>query len=162
VSTGSGIQIGKLVQLQLENGRTMSPRGWIVGCKGRTGLLLGRPVRRVQARLPAGVVRMHRQFHGANPAGSMVCEYGTSTKGMKCVGRLKAIMYRAQGVRSPAKRGANWNHAFGDTGHEGLTNHPRSRMPELWSDGTRLVIKRMRGNTYYVGPYDDGVGYIIG
>jgi hypothetical protein len=112
--------------------------------------------------IPETLSQAHEEFHGASPTALVRAECPTASSRCKRVGLVSAIGYKAVGITSPVKSTDNWRHIFGDTGHSGNEDQPKSKMPELLYDGKSLFIRRRRGNTYTVALYDDGHAWIIG
>jgi len=158
----SMMQLGRVVDLELDTGRKIRPRGQSLLAWGRRNLHLCIP-HTGRAALSPAVAAKHRRFHGANPNGGRLAECPDPIGGLRLVGLLRAVTYRAAGIASPAKKRYAWRHVFGDRGHAGEENQPPARFPALMTDAKgRLFIRRRKGNTYYVGAYKDGVDYIIG
>ena len=158
----SMMQLGRVVDLELDTGRKIRPRRQSLLAWGRRNLHLCIP-HSGRAPLSPAVATMHRKFHGANPAGGRLAECPAPVGGLRSLGLIRAVTYRATGIASPAKAKYAWRHVFGDRGHAGDENQPPSKFPALMQDAKgRLFIRRRKSNTYHVGAYTDGVDYIIG
>jgi hypothetical protein len=157
------MQLGRVVNVELDNGSLVTPSRKLILAWGNRKLHLCIPAKGNPGSLSSNVRDMHRKFHGADPGRAIVADCPTPKGGTKTLGLIKAITYQATGINSPAKKRHNWRHLFGDTGHEGRESHPKSLMPAMVQDAAgNVFIRRRAGNKYTVGVYDDGEAYIIG
>ena len=149
--------LGKLVKLELNEGKKASVKGRWLAYDGRN-LHICTVTGTSKAKLPAAVARRHRKFHGMDPKGEPFCGDCPSPHGkLKQLGLLKALVYTVpKKINSPEKNPYHWHHAFGDTGHAGGT-YPESVMPALMQDERgNVFIKRRKGNIFKVDDWIRG------
>lgn len=161
------VQLGKVVGATVVDPKTGREKAVRLNGYTLASTANGRGLELIKVRGKGGsvsphIAQKHREFHGADPSSSVTGDDGKPFGKLREVGLLKAITYRATGIRSPGKKQHSWRHVFGDTGHEGREEQPPSKFPLLLTDGKHHVIKRRRGNGFYVGVYPDGYAYIIG
>lgn len=158
------LQLGRVVDLELDDGEILTPKKKLLLAWGRNNLHICVPIRKEDApRLNGNTVRAHREFHGTEPSSVIIADRPTMGKGARKIGLLKAITYNATGINSPNKKRHNYRHIFGDTGHAGEEDQPPSKFPAVYEDAKgNLFIKRRRGNGYTVDLYTDGQAWIIG
>lgn len=157
------LQLGRVVDLELDDGQILTPRKKLLLAWGRNNLHICVPVRQGDGRLNRNTVRAHREFHGTEPTSVVIADKPDMGKDARKIGLLKAITYNATGITSPNKKRHNYRHIFGDTGHAGEEDQPPSKFPAVYEDRKgNLFIKRRRGNGYTVDLYTDGQAWIIG
>jgi len=157
------LQLGTIVDIEMEDGTIITPKKKFLLGWGNNNIHIVSPLGKKGSTITKAVAKLHKEFHGDSPNGSVLVDKPTMPKNATKVGLIKAITYKASGINSPYKKRYNYRHVFGDTGHNGSENQPSSKFPSLLQDKKgNLFIKRRRGNTYYVGIYHDGQAWIIG
>ena len=103
--------------------------------------------------------KRHYTFHGAEPQRSRHMKWPASSGGRRTLGRIEAVTYTADGIRSPSKGSHHWVHQFGDHGERGH-GPARSQKADQYSylfcplleidEAGNLFVVRCRSNRYLV------------
>lgn len=160
----SGVDLGVLESMELENGRVLHPRGkHLAWMPSQRDLAITAKVRAKPGRLSATARKVHRQFHASEPQRAVAFDWPDQRGSLRLVGLMRKITYIVpKNIRSPDKRQngqpIRWVHAFGDHGECGHgpvggreKRYPQHLMPALCQDQAgNLFIKRRAGNKYNV------------
>ena len=165
----SGVYLGTLEFLELENGRVIKKPGkHIAWMPSSNDLALVKKAHGRPAALSTTVRRIHREFHESAPQRAVVFDWPDRVGKLRLVGLVRVISYIVPAsVKSPGKRQPDggpilWVHAFGDHGESGHGSvdgtrekkYPPRLMPALVQDEAgHLYIKRRPGNRYNVSKW---------
>jgi len=149
-----GMVLGRLVSITVHNPKTgrsttRQMRGKYLATSNGKDLLIVVAKRKSNKRLSAAALRRHKRFHKAKPSEVWEGEHPDPQGKLQQTGLLKSLIYYVpRSFGSPEKKEINWDHAFGDTGHEGK-KYPPKYYPALMKDARgNLYIKRRPGNIY--------------
>lgn len=164
----TGVDLGILESMELEDGRTLHPRGChLAWMPQQRALAITIKARGRPARLSSATKRVHRQFHASEPQRAVTYEWPDQRGSLRLLGLMRKITYIVpKHIRSPDKRQADgmpirWVHAFGDHGESGHgpvggpeKRYPQHLMPALVEDAAgNLFIKRRAGNKFNVSDW---------
>lgn len=128
---------------------TKQVRGKYLATASGKDLIVVVAKRKTNKPLSASTLKRHKKFHKTKPTEVWEGEHPDPVGKTRQIGLLKSLVYFVpRSFGSPEKKEINWDHAFGDTGHEGK-KYPPKYYPALMQDSKgHLYIKRRPGNIY--------------